>query len=122
MRKLPEAEFDVMQAVWRETPPLTTHVLMDAIGRERGWKTPSLITLLNRLEERGFLRSEKSGKERQYWPLVSREEYLRFETRDFLSRVHGNSLTSFMQAMSGGAQLDEQEREELRRWLEESGR
>ncbi len=122
MRKLPEAEFDVMQAIWRETPPLTTHVLMDAIGRERGWKTPSLITLLNRLEERGFLRSEKSGKERQYWPLVSREEYLRFETRDFLSRVHGNSLTSFMQAMSGGAQLDEQEREELRRWLEESGR
>ena len=33
-----------------------------------------------RLVERGFLRSEKHGKERTYFPLVSKEDYLKFET------------------------------------------
>lgn len=117
MRRLPEAEFEVMNEIWKYEPPVTTHVLMQTVGAAKGWKAPSLITLLNRLIERGFLSSQKQGKERLYSPLVSRDEYLRYETQGFLERVHGNSLTSFLQAVSGGAKLSQQEIEELRAWM-----
>lgn len=35
-RKLPDAEYEVMQAIWMGEPPLNTAYLMDKVGRERG--------------------------------------------------------------------------------------
>lgn len=119
MRRLPEAEFEVMSEIWKLEPPVTTHMLMETVGAARGWKAPSLITLLNRLIERGFLSTGKRGKERFYMPLVTREEYLRFETQGFLERMHGNSLTSFLQAVHGGAKLSRADIEQLRAWMDE---
>ena len=113
MRRLPDAEFDIMNEVWRMEPPITTHMLMETIGAERNWKAPSLITLMNRLIERGFLRSEKAGKERQYYPLMEKEDYLRFETQYFLSRVHGGSVEGFLEALGENADWDA-----IRAWLE----
>ena len=47
--KLPEAEFDVMNAIWDGAPPLTTSYLMQKIGHKKGWKAPTLISFLVRL-------------------------------------------------------------------------
>ena len=63
MKRLPDAEFDVMACIWQCDAPVTSGEIMRRRGSERGWKTPALITLLNRLIERGFLRSEKPGRE-----------------------------------------------------------
>jgi len=60
-RKLPDAEFDVMMAVWEGNPPVNTAYLMEMVGRARGWKAPTLISFLVRLEERGYITSEKKG-------------------------------------------------------------
>lgn len=116
MKRLPDAQFEVMMAVWAEAPPVTTPALMKRLGETRGWKAPALITLLTRLIERGFLRTEKDGKERKYYPLIEREAYLRFETQSFLRRVHGDSLPSLMAAMSGGKRLTDSEIRELKEW------
>ena len=115
MRRLPDAEFDIMNEVWRMAPPVTTHMLMETIGTEKCWKVPSLITLMNRLIERGFLRSEKTGKERRYYPLVEKDEYLRYETQNFLERVHGGSVQSFITAL--GKPLSDEEKEALGKWI-----
>ena len=52
--RLPESEFEVMSAVWDGEPPMTTAYLMQQIGSKKGWKAPTLISFLTRLEERGF--------------------------------------------------------------------
>jgi len=119
MKKLPDAEFEVMSAVWRLTPPVTSAMLMREIGRAKGWKAPALITLINRLIGRGFLRTEKPGRERAYYPLIERDAYLRFESESFLKRYHGGSLTSLMASLTGAdAPLDGQA-EALIRWVKE---
>ena len=61
-KKLPDAEYDVMAAIWDAEPPVNTAYLMEAVGREKGWKAPTLISFLVRLEDRGFIVSEKKGK------------------------------------------------------------
>lgn len=116
MKKLPEAEFEVMKTIWANEPPVTTRVLMDQLGNAKGWKTPALITLLSRLMERGFLRSEKHGKERLYFPLIEKEVYLKFETGNFIRQYHGNSLTSFVAALCDNKEVGEEELEELLQW------
>ncbi len=116
MKKLPDAEFEVMDAVWTCEIPATTAALMQVLGHAKGWKTPALISLLNRLIEKGFLRSEKPGKERAYYPLIEKEDYLRFETASFLTRRHGDSLSSLMASLADAGALTAEQAEELARW------
>ncbi|MBQ3592440.1 MAG: BlaI/MecI/CopY family transcriptional regulator, partial [Clostridia bacterium] len=44
--QLPDTEFDVMCAVWAGELPITTGYLMQVLGTERNWKTPTLISFL----------------------------------------------------------------------------
>ncbi len=122
MKRLPDAEFAVMTAVWAEAPPVTAPILMRRLRATKDWTAPALITLLTRLVERGFLRTEKDGKARKYYPLIERADYLRFETQSFLRRVHGDSLSSLMAAMSGGDRLSEAEIRELKAWAKGLGK
>ncbi|MEA4897783.1 BlaI/MecI/CopY family transcriptional regulator [Bacillota bacterium Meth-B3] len=119
IRKLPDAEFDVMQVVWASEPPITSAVIMERLGRRKGWKAQTVLTLLTRLVERGFLRTEKHGKERSYFPLIGRADYLKFETGDFMARFHGNSFASLVAALYDGQGLREGDLDELAQWLKE---
>lgn len=119
IRKLPDAEFDVMQVVWASEPPITSAVIMERLGRRKGWKAQTVLTLLTRLVERGFLRTEKHGKERSYFPLIGRTDYLKFETGDFMARFHGNSFASLVAALYDGQGLREGDLDELAQWLKE---
>lgn len=115
--KLPETEFEVMSAIWNNKPPVTTTQLMKQLGYKKGWKLQTLVTLLNRLIERGFLKSEKSGKERTYYPCIPQEDYIQYETSLFVERYHNNSLLQLVNAFSGNNKLSKEELEELSSWL-----
>ena len=115
--RLPETEFEVMAVIWKNIPPVTTTTLMNQLGHEKGWKLQTLVTLLNRLIERGFLYSEKLGKERTYFPCVKKEDYIKCETENFIERYHDNSLFQLVSAFSGNNKLSEEEINELTSWL-----
>lgn len=116
MKRLPDAEFEVMKQVWECEQPVTAPMLMERM-EGKGWKTQTLISLLIRLTERGFLRSEKRGRERIYWTEIGRDEYLAFETRDFVETHHSNSVSSLMASLYDGGKLDDSSIEELEAWL-----
>jgi predicted transcriptional regulator len=78
--------------------------------------------MLARLIEKGFLKSEKVGKERNYSPLVQREDYLRIETGSFFDKLHKNSVLSLVKTLYDGEKLSDKEIADLRNWLEEQGR
>ena len=37
MKKLPDAEFEIMKAVWASEQPITTSIVMQKIGNEKEW-------------------------------------------------------------------------------------
>ena len=119
IKKLPDAEFDIMKVVWANEPPITTHVVMEQLGNERGWKAQTVISLLLRLVERSFLRTEKTGKERTYYPLVTKEAYLEFETGNFIQQYHESSLLNFVNTLHNGKALSDGDIEELLQWAKE---
>lgn len=116
-KKLPEAEYDVMQAIWMGEPPVNTAYLMDAVGRERGWKAPTLISFLVRLEDRGYITSCKRGKERYYTPVADREIYLHSVTEQFVRQYHGGSFVQLMDVLYTNKKLSEADIDELLQWL-----
>lgn len=119
LKKLPDAEFEIMKVIWASDPPITTSLIMERLGKEKEWKAQTIITLMLRLVERGFLRTEKKGKERNYFPLISKEDYLKFETGDFMDRFHSNSITSLVAALYQGNKLNEDDLDELEKWIKE---
>ncbi|MFD0711681.1 BlaI/MecI/CopY family transcriptional regulator [Paenibacillus sp. GCM10027626] len=119
LKKLPDAEFEIMKVIWDNDPPITTSLIMERLGKEKEWKAQTIITLMLRLVDRGFLRTEKKGKERTYFPLINKEEYLKFETGDFMDRFHSNSITSLVAALYQGDKLNADDLDELEKWLKE---
>jgi len=116
-RKLPETEFEVMLAVWNAEPPVNTAYLMEKVGKNHGWKAPTLISFLVRLEERGFITSEKKGKERYYTPSSDKAEYIRYTSEDFVERYHGGSFVSMLESLYKDKKLSEKDIDQLLQWL-----
>ena len=120
VRRLPDAEFDVMNVLWEcNVSPVNTAYLMENVGKQKGWKAPTLISFLSRLEERGFIHSEKKGKERYYYADAVKEEYIRGVTIDFLSRYHSGSFVKMMDLMYGKSSMSSKELDEMLKWLQE---
>ena len=119
LKKLPDAEFDIMKVVWANEPPVTTSIIMERLGDEKEWKIQTVVTLMLRLVERGFLRSEKNGKERTYYPLIKQEDYLKFETGNFIKQYHENSFISFVNTLNEDKALSDKDIDELAEWIKE---
>lgn len=119
IKKIPDTEFEIMKVVWANEPPLTTKIIMEQLGNEKEWKAPTVISLMLRLVERGFLKTEKNGKERTYFPLITKEDYLKFETGNFIRQYHGNSFVSFVNTLYDGKGLSEEDIDELMKLVKE---
>jgi len=120
LKKLPEAELEVMNAVWaEERDDITTPVLTAALSESKNWTQQTVLTLLRRLEGRGFLTSTKIGKECIFSPIVSKDEYVRFESEAFLKAFHKNSLAGLMRTLYNGKALKDEDYDELKRFLDE---
>ncbi len=116
-KKLPEAEFEVMNAIWAGEPPLTTAYLMEAVGKSKNWKAPTLISFLVRLQERGYIVSEKKGKERYYTPVADRDTYIRSVTADFIEKYHGGSFVNLLDSLYSNKSLSDSDIDDLLIWL-----
>lgn len=114
--RLPETELDVMKSVWNLKPPITTSMLMKEIGESRGWRAPTLISFLNRLEARGFVISYKNGKVRYYIPVADRSEYMSKIAQEFIDNHYSGSLTDFLDSLYCERNIDN-DIDELIKWL-----
>jgi predicted transcriptional regulator len=119
MKKLPDAEFEIMKVVWANEPPITTNVVMRQLGNKREWKAQTIISLMLRLVERGFLRTEKNGRERTYFALIDRDDYLKFETGNFMKQFHGNSFINLVNTLYNDNALTDGDIDELLKWARE---
>lgn len=117
MKKLPDSEFEIMKVVWANEPPITTNIVMEQLGKQKEWKAPTIISLMLRLVEKGFLKTDKDGKERVYFPLIAKEDYLKFETGNFIKQYHENSFLSFVNALYDGRKLNDKDLEDLMKWV-----
>ena len=77
----------------------------------------TLLTVLTRLAEKGFVKIEKEGRSSRYYPLVTREAYLAGQSRRFLNQLCGGSISTFAAALCDSG-LTREELDELRDLLE----
>ena len=118
IRRLPDTELEVMQALWASDTPVPRAQLEERLAQTHPMATTTLLTLLSRLSEKGFVRVDKEGRKSLYAPLVTREDYLAAQSRSFIQKLCGGSLSTFALALCDSG-LSKEELEELRELLKE---
>ena len=119
LKRLPDAEFEIMKVIWRNPTPITTMQITDILSAEKNWKPQTVLTMLVRLVEKNFLTSGKIGRERNYTPIITEDDYMQIETGDFMTRYSGNSVGSLIKTMYDGKDITEADLDDLRKWLSE---
>ena len=117
-KRLPDAEFTVMKAIWSLNSPITTNEITNKLA-DKSWKPQTLLTVLKRLSEKGFLNIIKEGKQHQYKVLITEDEYLEIETGSFLKRYAGNSIGALVKTLYSEGELTQNDIDELRDILDQ---
>ena len=117
MVRLPDSEFEVMQAVWAcGSVSVPTLVLSEKLNRD--WKAQTILTLLARLETKGFVSSKKVGKERIWTANISEDEYLSFEAKNIVERMYHGSVSGLINAFYEGETLSKEDASALIAWID----
>ena len=116
-KKLPDTELLVMQAIWACPSPVS-RIDIDAIIQEtHPMALTTLLTLLTRLAEKGFIRIEKKDRSSLYYPLITKEDYLAEQSKRFLQDLCGGNISTFANALCDSG-ISKEDLEELRSLLE----
>ena len=117
IRRLPESELEIMQIIWKMKSPVSRPAIEHVLEKEHPLAATTILTLLTRLTEKGFLAQKKEGRSNLYKPLITEKEYLASESRLFLDKLFDGSIANFATALCDSG-IKKEELEELRRLLE----
>jgi len=117
IRRLPDAEQEVMQAIWACTAPVARTDIEEILFKTHPMAMTTLLTLLTRLSEKGFITIEKNGRRSYYTPCISQEDYLASQSKSFVDKLCGGNISTFATALCNSG-LTKEELAELREMLE----
>lgn len=112
-----DAEWKIMEVLWDKSP-LTVRELTDILTPKTKWKRHTVISFLNRLENKGAIKEDPKNKIKAYVPLVSRELAVKAETMSFIEKVHRGSLFDYVSYFSPEKKLSDAERDALQSLIE----
>lgn len=118
IKRLPDAELEIMKELWAAGEPLTRPQLEQRLAR-KSWTSTTLLALLARLENKGFVSRQKQGKGYLYAAAVTRQEYLPVESRSALGRMFGGSARNLVAALAETHALSDTDIDELAAYLEQ---
>ena len=117
IRRLPDAEQEVMQSIWAYQSPVARTDIENILFKEHPMAMTTLLTLLTRLSEKGFITITKNGRRSYYTPLISQENYLASQSKTFFEKLCGRNISTFAAALCDSG-LTKEELAELREMLE----
>lgn len=120
IKKLPELELDIMLIIWESKEPVTRGYITDHLRNHKELAITTILTILTRLTQKGYLQCEKQGKSNSYTPLISKEEYISQESRTFLQKLYGNSVKNFVANLYNSDSIDDNDLEELEAFLDQA--
>ncbi len=121
VQQISDAELEIMKIVWGNPSEVTLfpYIMEGLAARGRPCQKNTLIVLLSRLMNKGFLSAKKIGRRNEYTALVSEAEYQTAQTKSFLNKIYEGSAKGLVSTLISGDLLTGEEYEELKKLLEE---
>jgi BlaI family transcriptional regulator, penicillinase repressor len=109
-----QAELEVLKALW-EQGPAAVRQLQQRLDR---WAYTTVQTLLTRLENKGYVASDKSGFAHVFRAVVSREELLRHRLIDLSRELSEGETTPLVMALVQGQRFSAEEIQQFRQLVD----
>lgn len=90
IRDLTKAEEEIMRVLWQLKKGFVKDVLAELSEPKPAYNTVS--TIIRILEKKELVGYTAYGKTHEYYPLISEEEYRRFQTEQLMANYFDNSL------------------------------
>ena len=120
LQQLSDAELEIMKIVWGNPDEVTMFpYIMDGLAaRGKPCQKNTLIVLLSRLMNKGFLNAKKIGRRNEYTTLISEREYQTAQTKSFLDKIYEGNVKGLVSNLISGDLLTDGEYAELKKILE----
>lgn len=115
-----ELELEILKVLWAESPRTVREVREAMAGTGRELAHTSLITTLNVMFDKGFVRREpaREGRGYEFSPKLSHDEVSRGMVGDLVERMFGGSASAMMLSLLESDQLDAEGHAALRKAIE----
>jgi predicted transcriptional regulator len=120
IKRLPDSELEIMMILWGADGTVTSAYVCEQLKDKQEWKVTSVLTFLARLVEKGFVSSTRQGKANIYTAVISEQEYLESESKSFLEKLYGNSLTTLVSALYKSNAINDDDLAELQQFIDET--
>ncbi|MEX2218603.1 MAG: BlaI/MecI/CopY family transcriptional regulator [Phycisphaerales bacterium] len=118
MPELGDAELEVLKGLWDGGPGTVRQVLEHLHGRGRRVAYTTVLTVLTRLEQKGYVTSNKSGVAYLYRAKVSRQKVAAVRVRAMVEQLYDGAAGQLALQLVKGEKLTAEEIDELQRLIE----
>jgi len=113
---LSHSEWLIMKAVW-QLSRTTIREVLEELADETEWAYSTVKTMMERLEDKGYLSSKKVGGSRLYTANIAEDKVKGTATRGFLKQVFDGSIKSMVHCLVNEEDLTDEEAAELTKLL-----
>ena len=99
MKRLGDAEYEVMEALWTAKDPVKIDYIMENLKRQNTWQRASVMTILSRLGKKGFVYCDRTTRRNLYSALIPAEKYKVAQCKKLLKNYYDDSLAQMVRAM-----------------------
>lgn len=121
LQQVSDYELELLKIIWtgNDNQAMYAEIVNALEKKGLSWTKNTIITLLSRLVNKGFLRAKKIGRRNQYMAIISEEEYREAQTQSLLDKVYEGDAKGLVCTLIQGALLSSEEYEELKTYWEE---
>lgn len=114
---LSENEWYIMQVLW-EKSSASLREICDALKESKGWTKHAISSFLKRMQEKGAISVDESGKVKNYVAVWNKEETILEETQSIMERVYKGDILLMVSNAVKEQKLTKEEIEELKNMLD----
>jgi predicted transcriptional regulator len=111
-----DTELEVLKVLWDRSEG-TVREILEELKPQKRWAYTTVQTLLNRLQTKGYLRSDRSGSAHIYRPAVSRDQLLQLRLNDLSRKLCEGTASPLVMALVEGVRFTPEEIDQLRKLL-----
>ncbi len=113
--KIMDSEYEVMKVLWSENP-LTANEVYAILSEKKKWSKSTVITLINRLIDKGVVNGTKRGVY-FYEPLISETEYKNYHADNLLNKLFNGSAKNLLIYFCDNKNITLEDVEELKKMI-----
>ena len=115
---LGELELEVLKILWDQGPSSVLQV-SGALSKQRGYARTTILTILQRLHKKGYLKRKKADGVYRYEPAQKRQQVMSRLLNQFIDRVFDGSSANLVQELTG-ARLSQTELNQIKAIIDEA--